>query len=175
MTSRQQRFVSEYLIDLNATQAAIRAGYSAKAADREGSRLLSKPEIAIQIAAGKSRQLESAELTAARVLEELRRLAFIDLRSFFDAAGNFKPIAELTPEQGAALAGFEVIKKNATAGDGLVDTIHKFKVCDKTRALDMLARHFKLLTDVIQVQDEAGLIARLHAGRKRAAAARTSK
>jgi len=150
LTPKQERFVAEYLKDLNATQAAIRAGYSEKTAKQQGSENLTKPDIAAAVEAGKARQLASADLTAARVLEELRRLALVDMRSFFDERGNLKPIQELTSEQGSALASFEVIKKNAAAGDGVVDTIHKFKVWDKTKALEGLAKHFGLLTEKIE-------------------------
>lgn len=150
LTPKQARFVAEYLIDLNATQAAIRAGYSAKTAGAIGAENLTKPEIAEAVAAGKAKQLAAADLTAARVLEEFRRLAFVDLRGFFDADGNLKPVAELTPEQGSALAGLEVIKKNAEAGDGVIDTVHKFKVWDKTRTLESLAKHFGLLTEKVE-------------------------
>lgn len=150
MTDKQTRFVAEYLIDLNATQAAIRAGYSPKTADREGHRLLRNAEIAQAVQKGKARQLETAELTAARVLEEYRRLAFVDARSFFFPDGNIKPMSELTPAEGAALAGFEVIIKNAKAGDGETDTVHKIRLWDKTRALESLAKHFGLLTEKVE-------------------------
>lgn len=150
MTPKQERFVAEYLKDLNATQAAIRCGYSEKTAKQQGSRLLTNADVAEAVAAGKAKQLDAAELTAVRVLEEMRRLAMVDLRSFFDEAGNLRPIHELTAEQGAALASFEVIKKNAEAGDGVIDTVHKFKVWDKPRALEMLAKHFGLLVEKVQ-------------------------
>lgn len=150
MTPKQARFVAEYLVDLNATQAAIRAGYSQKTARVQASDLLLKPDIAGAVAAGKAKQLEDAGLSAARVLEEYRRLAFVDLRSFFDASGNMKPMHELTADQGAALAGLEVIIKNAEAGDGVTDRVHKFKVWDKTRSLDSLAKHFGLLTERVE-------------------------
>jgi phage terminase small subunit len=150
MTPKQARFVAEYLIDLNAKQAAVRAGYSEKTAASQGARLLTNVEVAQAVAAGKSKQLETADLSATRVLEEMRRLAMVDLRGFFDEHGNLKPIKDLTADQGAALASFEVIKKNAEAGDGLVDTVHKFKVWDKTRALEMLAKHFGLLVEKME-------------------------
>jgi hypothetical protein len=72
-------------------------------------------------------------------------------------------------EQGAALAGFEVLIKNAKAGDGITDTIYKFKLWDKVRALEVLAKHFALLTDIVRVDSQAAQIAALLAGRKRAA------
>lgn len=71
LTHRQQRFVDEYLIDLNATQAAIRAGYSRNTANREGSRLLSKVDIAQAIAAKAAKHASAVDLTAERVLKGL--------------------------------------------------------------------------------------------------------
>lgn len=146
--------MAEYLVDLNATQAAIRAGYSAKTAKVIGSENLTKPDIAAAVSAGKERQLAVADLSAARVLEELRRMAFIDLRSLFDADGNLKAMKDLTLEHGAALASFEVIKKNAAAGDGVTDIVHKFKVFDKVRILELLCKHFALLTEQVQLQGD---------------------
>lgn len=154
MTPKQQRFVAEYLKDLNATQAAIRCGYSAKTAGAQGSRLLTNAEICAAVTAGTAKQLDTAELSAARVLEEIRRLALSDARSFFDEHGNLKPMKDWTAEQGAQVASFEVVKKNLAAGDGQTDTIHKFKVWDKPKSLEMLAKHFALLTENVHHDGE---------------------
>lgn len=151
LSPKQARFVSEYLIDLNGKQACIRAGYSENGATVQAVRLLANATVAAAVAEGKSRQLASADLSAARVLEELRRCAFIDARSFWDDDGELKPLKDLTPEQGSALAGFEVIVKNAKAGDGQQDTVHKIKLWDKPRNLEMLAKHFGLLVDKLEV------------------------
>jgi phage terminase small subunit len=128
--------------------------------------------VAEAVSKGKGEQLQSADLTAVRVLEELRKIAFLDVRGFYDAAGNLKLPSELTEDQGAALQAFEVLKKNVAAGDGHIDTVHKIRLWDKTRALEMLAKHFALLTEVVQVNRDDALIERLLAGRKRAAEGR---
>lgn len=151
MNAKQQRFVAEYLIDLNATAAAERVGYHPKMA----AQLLAKPSIKDAIERGKRKQLDKAELTAVRVLEELRRLSFSDVRSLFDADGNLKPIHTLTDAEAAAIASVEVVKKNLAAGDGKTDTVHKLKVWDKTRSLEMLAKHFGLLIERI---DHSGAV-----------------
>ena len=148
LNPKQTRFVAEYLVDLNGTQAVIRAGYSAKGAHVTAIRFLRDPTIAAAVAAGKAEQLADMKLTASRVLEEIRRLAFSDARGFWDESGNLKPIKDLTAEQGSVLSSFEAIIKNAKAGDNQTDTIHKIRLWDKTRALELLAKHFKLLTDV---------------------------
>lgn len=98
--------------------------------------------------------LEAEGLSAVRVLEEYRRLAFFDTRTLFDAAGNLKPMTELTQEQGAALASIEVIIKNAKAGDGVTDTVHKVRVWDKTRALEGLGKHFGLFKETLNVSGD---------------------
>lgn len=154
LTPKQARFAAEYLVDLNGTQAAIRAGYSPRTANQMASDLLAKPDIAALIAEKQARQLERADLTATRVLEELRRLAFSDVTGLFDEHGNLKPLHTLTPEQAAAIASLEVVKKNITAGDGQIDTVHKLKVWDKTKALEMLAKHFGVLTERVEHMGE---------------------
>ena len=100
--------------------------------------------------AAEAAQLAEVGLSAARVIEEVRRLAMVDVRSFFNEDGTAKRPQDWTAEQGAAIAGFEVLKKNTAAGDGVTDTIHKFRLWDKTRALEMLAKHFGLLVERLE-------------------------
>ncbi len=158
------------MIDLNAAAACRRAGYGAKNSDVEGSRLLVHAGIAAAIADGKARQMAAADLTAVRVLEELRRLAFVNVRDYFDGAtGEAKHPHQLTAEQGACLASFEVLIKNVAANDDHTDTIHKFKLWDKVRALELLAKHFSLLIEKIEIKTTSAdaRVARLVAARKR--------
>jgi phage terminase small subunit len=151
LNAKQARFVAEYLIDLNGAEAAKRCGYSPRTAASQASRLLTDVNILTAVKAGQEAQIQKADLSAVRVLEELRRLAFVDIRQFFDDRGNLRPVKDWTPEQGSALAGLEVIIKNAAAGDGVTDTVHKFKLWDKTRALEMLCKRFGLLVERLDV------------------------
>ena len=80
LTDKQARFVEEYLVDLNATQAAIRAGYSEETARAIGSENLSKPDIADAVAKAKADRSERTGITSDRVLEELGKIAFADIR-----------------------------------------------------------------------------------------------
>ena len=150
MTAKHALFVAEYMKDLNATQAAIRAGYSKKTANREGSRLMSNADIKQAIQAGAAKRLRAADLTAERVLEEMRRLAFSDVRRVFDANGDLRPIHELSDDEAATIASIEVVKKNLAAGDNHTDTVHKIKVWDKPKSLEMLGKHFNLLTEQVR-------------------------
>jgi phage terminase small subunit len=169
LTPKQARFVAEYLVDLNATQAAIRAGYSAESANVNGPRLLVNAGISEAIRIGKANQLAAADLSAARVLEELRRVALLDPGAFWHADGTLKAIVDLPPDVRSGLAGYEVVIKNVAAGDGQQDTVHKIKFWDKVRSLEILAKHFGLLVEKIELKEVAAeaRVARLVAARRR--------
>lgn len=167
---KRARFVDAYLETLNGAQSAARAGYVGTHLDRRAGLLLAHPWVSAAIARRRAIQIEQADLSAVRVLEELRRLAFVDARDFFRADGTLKPLGELTPEQSACVASFEVVIKNTAAGDGVQDKVHKLKFWDKTKALNDLARHFALLVDKVQVSAGDGLAAAIAEGRQRAAA-----
>jgi len=113
-------------------------------------------DIAAAVDAKTEQQLSSADLSAARVLEEIRRLALSDVRTLFDEHGDLRPIHTLTAEQAACIGGLEVIIKNAKAGDGITDTIHKIKIWDKPKSLEMLAKHFALLTERVEHSGDVG-------------------
>ena len=147
LSTRQLLFVSEYPKDFNATQAAIRAGYSKKTAGICGFQVLKLPKIQAEISKLQEKRLSKVGVTAERVLRELERVAFSDLRGLFDEQGNLKPIKELTDEQAAMLASVEVVRQNLTSGDGTQEWVHKVKSWDKLKALEMLARHLKLLNE----------------------------
>jgi phage terminase small subunit len=138
LTPRQQRFVEEYLVDLNAKQAAIRAGYSPKTAEHQGARLLSYAKVAAAVAAGRSRRSRRAEVSADRVLQELARIAYSDPRKLFNADGSLRPPHELDDDTAAALASLEVVEER---GQRFVRRVRKW---DKVRALELLAKHLGL-------------------------------
>lgn len=151
LSPKQQAFVSEYLIDKNGTQAAIRAGYSPKTAQEQSSRLLSKAIVKAAVEEGIKAQLVDNGITAERTMKEIARLGFSDVRKLFDANGSLKPITQLGDDEAACLASVEVTKKNLTAGDGQIDTVLKVKVWDKPKSLEMLAKHFALLTEHVDI------------------------
>lgn len=103
-----------------------------------------------QVKAAAARRLELAHITPDRTLLEIARLAYSDVASFFDDDGRLKKPNELDEDQRATLASFEACIQNTAAGDGKQDLIHKFKAWDKTKALEMLAKHFGLLADKVE-------------------------
>ena len=130
LTPKQARFVQEYLIDLNATQAAIRAGYSSKAANREGARLLANVDIesAVQnaMAARATRTLVSQDL----IIRELARVAFSDIRDLFDDNGKMLPMSKWPTDSAACISSL----KDGVAG-------REIKMWDKMSALEKLMKH----------------------------------
>lgn len=152
MTPKQTRFVAEYLVDLNGKQAAIRCGYSVKTAESQASRLLRNAQVAAAVADGQAKRLQTAELSAVRVLEEMRRLAFFDVADIFDAEGNLRPIHDIPAEARAAIAGIEVARANFDKTDGKKsdEWLHKVKLASKDRTLEMLAKHFGLLIERVE-------------------------
>lgn len=154
LSARQLRFIDEYVIDLSATKAAIRAGYSAKTAGAIGCENLTKPKIKVLVDEKLKEQGDKSEQLRDRVMQEMGRLAFVDIRKAFDKEGKPKPIQELDDDTAAAIAGIEVeVETSRTRkinedgedeGDQIQTEIartHKFKMVDKQGALVSLARH----------------------------------
>ena len=171
LTAKQQRFCDEYLIDLNATQAAIRAGYSEKTACEQGARLLANVKVQKYLQKRKTDRIERTEITQDMVLLELANIAFSNAADYasvvekdatiqcengaiiplYDADGNpvkyrtVEPVltADLTENQKRALS---VIKKGR---DGF-----EIKPYDKIRALELLGKHLGMFTDKVEVSGE---------------------
>jgi phage terminase small subunit len=166
LTPKQQRFVQEYLVDSNASQAALRAGYSPNTAESQGCRLLKNAKVAAAIAEGQKKTADKLGVTAERVVAEMAKLAFGDVRALFDEAGNLKPPHEWGEEAAAIVAGLDVVTRNV--GDGEVEHVAKIKQWDKPKALEMLARHLGLFNDKLHVTGVEDLAAKLRRGRERA-------
>ncbi|QEL18730.1 terminase small subunit [Limnoglobus roseus] len=154
LTPKQQRFIEEYLIDLNATQAAIRAGYSEKTAKAIGHENLTKPDIQAALTEARQRITERTEITQDRVLKEYSRLAFLDIRKAFDEEGRLKPIHDLDDDTAAAICGVEAEDLYEGRGESRehVGRLHKIKLSDKRGALDSIARHLGMFNDSLELK-----------------------
>lgn len=148
LTAKQQRFCDEYLIDLNATQAAIRAGYSEKTAHSIGAENLIKPEIQNYIQERQKALQVKTEITQERVLAEYAKIAFLDPRKLFNDDGTIRPITELDDDTAAAIGGIDVSTQYLSGDDdkGFTES-KKIKLVDKKGALDSLARHLGMFND----------------------------
>lgn len=148
---KQQRFVDEYLIDLNATQAAIRAGYSAKTAGAMGSENLTKPEIAAAIAEKQAAIAAKSGITAERIVAELAKLGFANMADYMRTGRDGDPtlnFADLTRDQAAALQEVTVDDFVDGRGEDARDVRRvKFKLADKRAALVDLGKHLGMFTE----------------------------
>lgn len=154
LTPKQELFVLEYLVDFNATQAAIRAGYSKRSAGTEGGRLLQKDEISAAIAEKVKQRCNKLEITAERVLQELALIGFSNMQDYMRAGPDGDPyldFSNLTREQAAALAEVTVEDFTDGRGEDARDVRRvKFKLADKRAALVDLGKHLKLFTDKVE-------------------------
>lgn len=181
LTPKQEQFVREYLIDLNATQAAIRAGYSEKNADKIGPELLGHSRVRAEIEQAMQKRSQKTNITAERVLKEMERMAFYDPIHLIEIARDALPedIAdgvELS-DDGKVIHGLrspQDIKylpedvRRAIVGWGY-DRNQNFtiKLADKSKALDQLARHLSLYNDKLEVQGLDALADRLARAKSR--------
>jgi phage terminase small subunit len=158
MNEKQKRFVAEYLIDLNATQAAIRAGYAKTTAYSQGQRLLKHVEVAADIQKSQNKRSERTEITADRVLKEIGGIAFANAGDFFDWGADgvtLRDKGKLTRAQQAVVAE---ASETRTEHGGTI----RLKLHDKIAALDKLCRHLGIYDqgDPERPQDIAGKIRR---------------
>lgn len=144
ITEKQKKFVEEYLIDLNATQAAIRAGYSVKNAGKIGHELLEKTRISNEVTKKIAERSRRTGINADRVLIELAKIAFANADDIIESK-------DATLKENASrddLAAIQSIKVKTFGEDGVEREI---KLADKLKALDMLGRHLGMWNDKLQV------------------------
>lgn len=139
LTARQEMFVREYLVDLNATQAAIRAGYSPRSAEVTGHHLLKNHKVRAAIQTAMEERSQRTEITADRVLKEVARIAFFDVRRLYDKHGRLKPPKDWDADCGAAVAGMRVLRTLESGDEVLGVTL-----VSKDSALEKLCKHLGL-------------------------------
>lgn len=137
LTDKQEMFCREYLIDLNATQAAIRAGYSEKTARASGCENLTKPDIQNRIAELKAERNEQVSVDAAYVLRRLIEIDEMDVLDILLANGELKPIKDWPKVWRTTLSGMDVTEM---AGDA-AGLLKKIKWPDKVKNLELLGKH----------------------------------
>lgn len=158
LNDKQRRFVDEYLIDLNATQAAVRAGYSVKTACKIGSENLSKPDIQAVIQKAMDKRASKTEITAARVLTELAKIGFADIRKAVNWRANVTAMVEdedgsprmAVTNEVCLIDSDKIDDETAAAISEISQTAQgglKVKLHDKQAALVNLGRHLGIFTD----------------------------
>ena len=144
LTLKQKMFIDEYLVDLNATQAAIRAGYSPKTAKDIASQNLAKLNIRIEIDKRMAERSKRVGMNADRVLQELGKLAFVKIEDVIDfETGRIKPTA--TSDDLAAIQSIKI-------KPGEYGTEREIKFYDKKAILELLGKHLGLWTDKQEIE-----------------------
>lgn len=147
LTPKQERFVEEYLCDLNATQAAIRAGYSEKRASEIGYQLLQKTTVSNAIETAIKKREERTDITQDMVVAQLAKIAFLDIRDIvtWDKDGiKVRPSEEVD--------GTVLTEVSETMSEG--GWTKKVKMSDRMRALDMLGRHLGMFPNKVEVSGQ---------------------
>ncbi|WP_316133696.1 terminase small subunit [Pseudomonas aeruginosa] len=136
-------FVDEYLIDLNATQAAIRAGYSTRRATEIGYQLLQRPEVAQAIQAAMAERSKRTEVEADYVIRRLREIDEMDVLDILEDDGSFRSIRDWPKAWRQFLSGIEIAELFEGRGDDrrIAGVLRKVKWPDKLRNLELLSRH----------------------------------
>lgn len=156
LTPKQKIFADEYLIDLNATRAYKIAYPKVKkdeSARVNGSKLLTNTNVVAYIDKRMKEREKRTEITQDRVLQELAKLGFFDVRKLFDSEGKPVGVAELDDETAACIAGLDVMEAYEGTGENkeFVGYIRKYKLADKIKALELLGRHLGMFKDKVEL------------------------
>jgi len=153
LNAKQKQFVKEYLIDLNATQAAIRAGYSEKTARQIATENLAKPDISAAIEEAMAKRSERTEITQDMVLRELAKIGFSNMQDYMKSTKDGDPyldFSSLTRDQAAALTEVTIEDFRDGRGEDIRDVRRvKFKLADKRAALVDIGKHLGMFKDEV--------------------------
>ncbi|TAI79743.1 terminase small subunit [Klebsiella pneumoniae] len=152
LTDKQEIVCREYLIDLNATQAAIRAGYSVKTANRTASENLSKPDIQSRIAELKAQRNELVGINATYVLTRLVEIDQMDVLDILTSTGELKPVTQWPKVWRMTLSGLDVIEMAAEGNTTAL--LKKIKWPDKVKNLELIGKHIDVQAFREQVKTE---------------------
>ncbi len=146
LTEKQRRFAAEYLIDLNGTQAAIRAGYSARTANEQASRMLANVSIQQAISEAMAERSKRTGVNQDRIVQELAKIAFLKITDVVDREGRIK---ENASEED--LACIESIKYKHSDTETGSSTEREVKAASKLKAMELLGKHLRMWNDRLDV------------------------
>ena len=153
LTAKQQRFIEEYLIDLNATQAAIRAGYSVNNADKIGSELLGKTRVSEEISIAMAERSKRTGISQDRVVEELAKLAFVNAADVINV-NTATVLKDAKPEDLACIQSVKV--KKTTKGKNTIEE-REIRFYDKKDSLVQLGKHLGMFRDKLELEADMEL------------------
>ena len=156
LTAKQQRFVEEYLIDLNATQAAIRAGYKAGNSQRAseiGNELLQKTPVSEAIQQAMAERSKRTGINQDRVIQELARIAFVNPQKVINSE-DASIRADATEDD---LACIQSVKVKTMDGEKGSSVEREVRLKDKMRALELLGKHLGMFKDKVELDTDMDL------------------
>ena len=145
LNKKQLQAAKEYLKDLNQTKALERAGYSKKTAKQQACRLFTKVYFQEEIQRLMEKRSKRTEITIDRVLEELAKIAFFDIRGLFNDDWTMKQPNEWSDDVAAVIGGIDV--NHIVGNDDLKAIVSKLKLSNKDKSLELLGRHLAMFTD----------------------------
>ena len=152
LTDRQQRFVEEYLIDLNGTQAAIRAGYSPDSANAQSTKMLTKGNVSACVRKAIAERSKRTGITQDRVLRELARIGFVNVPDVVNALdATIKEDADA--DDTTAISSVKV--KTTRTKDESEITEREIKFHDKVKSLELIGKHLAMFTENLNIKEEA--------------------
>jgi phage terminase small subunit len=157
MTPKQERFVQEYLVDLNATQAAIRAGYSKRTAEKIGSENIRKPEIAAAIEAARSERSDRTKINADWVLRRLAEEAEADVADLYTDEGALKPVHDWPMIWRKGLVSGLDVEEVREEGE-VIGTIRKLKLSERIKRLELIGKHVGVQAFKEQVEHKGSVL-----------------
>lgn len=159
LTDKQKIFVLEYMKDLNATQAAIRSGYSENAASEIGYENLNKPQIKDAIQHQMDQRSKATQITIESVLKKIDLIASANVNDAFDDKGAMKKICDMPVSLQLAISSIEIDELWLGSGADRIQIgeTKKLKVWDKVKSLELLGRHLKMFTDKVAHEGEVAV------------------
>lgn len=165
LNAKRERFCQEYLVDLNATRAALRAGYSPRTANEQGSQLLAELSVADRIATLMAERQERTHVSQDEVVRELALIAFSDTRHIaMDDLGRLELAADAPPQAMRAVQSVKHKKRVEKGGDVIHEA--EYRLWSKTDALKTLANHLGMLTDKVDLNLEGEVEVTMNLGRQ---------
>jgi phage terminase small subunit len=145
LAPNQKRFVEEYLVDLNGKRAAIRAGYSSRSAEVQGSRLLRNDKVKKALESAMKARSRRTKVTADRVVAELAKIAFANMCDYWSRSGETLDLSRIDQDRMAAVE--EIAVDETINSSGVLYRRTRVKLRDKVGALASLARHLGMAAD----------------------------
>lgn len=140
LSNRHQKFVDEYLVDLNATQAAIRAGFSARTARKQAYQLINRPDVQAAITEAQASRSERTRIDADWVLRRLADEADADLADLYDESGALKPVKDWPPIWRKGLVAGVEVEELRSEGEA-IGVVRKVKLSDRIKRVELIGKH----------------------------------